>query len=82
MENFDNYFSIRTIGQNAVIIGRSHNVGLSIQILLGADSSKGGFDMTTTLCHRYTPVQQLHRALASADIVVTAAGMDEIFVDC
>ena len=29
-----------TIGLNAVVIGRSHNVGLPIQILLGADKQK------------------------------------------
>ena len=59
---------------NAVIVGRSHNVGLPIQILLGADSVKGGFDMTTTLCHRHTPVSQLNSAVSAADLLVTAAG--------
>jgi len=60
---------------NAVIVGRSHNVGLPIQILLGADSVKGGFDMTTTLCHRHTPVSQLNSAVSAADLLVTAAGV-------
>ena len=60
---------------NAVIIGRSHNVGLPIQIILGADGVKGGCDMTTTLCHRHTPLAQLHSALASAHLVVSAAGV-------
>ena len=30
-----------TLGKNAVVIGRSHNVGLPISIILGADMTKG-----------------------------------------
>jgi len=60
---------------NAVVIGRSHNVGLPIQIILGSDRCKGGFDMTVTLCHRNTPPADLITALSSADLVVSAAGV-------
>lgn len=67
-----------TFGASAVVIGRSHNVGLPIQVILGGDSSKGGFDMTTTLCHRHTPPAELARVLRSADLVVTAAGVPGI----
>ena len=70
--------NVRTLGLNAVVIGRSHNVGLPIQIILGADSAKGGCDMTTSLCHRHTPVSQLHSALASAHLVVSAAGVPRL----
>lgn len=65
-------------GKEAVVVGRSHNVGLPIQIILGSDSTKGGLDMTTTLCHRYTPPQHLSRAVSGADLVVSAAGVPGI----
>ena len=32
---------MNTLGKNAVVIGRSHNVGLPISIILGADMTKG-----------------------------------------
>lgn len=32
-------------------------------------------DATTTICHRYTPSEQLRVFVATADIVVTAAGL-------
>jgi len=69
---------IETYGKNAVVIGRSHNVGLPIAIILGADREKGGFDMTTVSCHRATPTHQLALACRSADIVVSAAGVPSL----
>eukprot|EP00088_Acartia_fossae_P026366 TRINITY_DN27183_c0_g1_i2.p1 TRINITY_DN27183_c0_g1~~TRINITY_DN27183_c0_g1_i2.p1 ORF type:complete len:190 (-),score=17.79 TRINITY_DN27183_c0_g1_i2:391-915(-) len=66
---------IETYGRNAVVIGRSHNVGLPIAIILGADRSKGGFDMTTAICHRATPTHQLSKVCKTADIIVSAAGV-------
>ncbi|KAK3876268.1 hypothetical protein Pcinc_018928 [Petrolisthes cinctipes] len=39
------------------------------------DGATGGFDATTTICHRYTPPDQLRIFLATADIVVVAAGI-------
>jgi 5,10-methylene-tetrahydrofolate dehydrogenase/methenyl tetrahydrofolate cyclohydrolase len=77
-------------GRQAAVIGRSHNVGLPIQvtvaflesntlqILLGSDSAGGGLDMTTTLCHRHTPPADLARAVRAADLVVAAAGVPGI----
>ncbi|KAK7043282.1 Bifunctional methylenetetrahydrofolate dehydrogenase/cyclohydrolase, mitochondrial, partial [Halocaridina rubra] len=35
----------------------------------------GGMDATTVICHRYTPPEQLRVFTASADIIVTAAGL-------
>jgi len=64
-----------TVGRRAVVIGRSHNVGLPISILLGADVHKGGFDMTTVSCHRATPPAQLSSLCRSADLIVSAAGV-------
>jgi len=66
---------MKTVGLNAVVIGRSHNVGLPISIILGADISKGGFDMTTVSCHRATAPKQLVKACRRADIIVSAAGV-------
>ena len=62
------------------MIGRSHNVGLPIQILLGSDSSKGGLDLTTTLCHRYTPPLELARwgLLDLLDLLIVLSGQYEM----
>merc|ERR1712083_999393 len=65
-------------GKKAVVVGRSHNVGLPIQILLGSDSAKGGLDMTVTLCHRYTPPEDLFDTVQASDLVVSAAGVPGI----
>jgi len=70
--------NMHTFGLSAVVIGRSHNVGLPIQVILGADRLKGGFDMTTTLCHRHTPPEKLKSVLASSDVVISAAGVQGI----
>ncbi len=63
------------MGKNAVVAGRSHNVGLPIAMILQADHIKGGLDLTTTICHRYTPNEELVEAVSKADVVVSAAGV-------
>ena len=63
------------LGKNAVVAGRSHNVGLPIAMILQADGIKGGLDLTTTICHRYTPNDELVQAVSKADVVVSAAGV-------
>ncbi|KAG0725711.1 Bifunctional methylenetetrahydrofolate dehydrogenase/cyclohydrolase, mitochondrial [Chionoecetes opilio] len=73
-------YGIETFGKSAVVCGRSKNVGMPIAMLLHGDGVRtdgenGGFDATTTICHRYTPPEQLRRFVASADILVTAAGL-------
>ena len=35
-------------------------------------------DATTTICHRYTPPEHLRTFVASADILVTAAGLPNL----
>lgn len=65
-------------GLNAVVAGRSHNVGLPIAVILAADAIKGGLDLTTTLCHRYTPPEELACAVRRADVVVAAAGVPNL----
>ncbi|XP_064101183.1 bifunctional methylenetetrahydrofolate dehydrogenase/cyclohydrolase, mitochondrial-like [Macrobrachium nipponense] len=73
-------YGIETYGKNAVVCGRSKNVGMPIAMLLHGDGVRpdgatGGLDATTTICHRYTPTDQLRVFTATADIIVTAAGV-------
>jgi len=63
------------MGKNAVVAGRSHNVGLPIAMIMQHDHVKGGLDLTTTICHRYTPHEKLVEAVSKADVVVSAAGV-------
>nr|ACO15083.1 Bifunctional methylenetetrahydrofolate dehydrogenase/cyclohydrolase, mitochondrial precursor [Caligus clemensi] len=62
------------VGKKAVVVGRSHNVGMPIALLLAGDQIKGGLDMTTTICHRSTPSCDLEAAVKEADVVVSAVG--------
>ncbi|BFZ02740.1 hypothetical protein BsWGS_05779 [Bradybaena similaris] len=68
---------IETHGKNAVVCGRSKNVGLPIALHLHSDSSGGNSigDATTTICHRNTPPDQLKSFTKAADILVTATGV-------
>ena len=72
---FDLISNLSTLGKNAAVIGRSHNVGLPLHILISADASKGGLEMTSTLCHRHTPPEDLARAVSQADLLVSASGV-------
>ncbi|OWF56518.1 bifunctional methylenetetrahydrofolate dehydrogenase/cyclohydrolase, mitochondrial-like [Mizuhopecten yessoensis] len=68
---------IETFGKNAVVCGRSKNVGMPLAMLLHADGvyeTKAG-DATTTICHRYTPPEQLKLFTKTADILVVAVGI-------
>ncbi|XP_033217911.1 bifunctional methylenetetrahydrofolate dehydrogenase/cyclohydrolase, mitochondrial isoform X3 [Belonocnema kinseyi] len=68
---------VDTFGKNAVVIGRSKHVGLPIALLLHSDSKgvSGALDMTTTICHRHTPPEELKKFTRLADVVVAAAGV-------
>ncbi|XP_061174911.1 bifunctional methylenetetrahydrofolate dehydrogenase/cyclohydrolase, mitochondrial-like [Saccostrea echinata] len=71
---------IETFGKNAVVCGRSKNVGMPIAMLLHADGiyeTKAG-DATTTICHRYTPPDQLTIFTKTADIIVSATGIPKL----
>ncbi|CAL4076713.1 unnamed protein product, partial [Meganyctiphanes norvegica] len=73
-------YGIPTFGKNAVVCGRSKNVGMPLAMLLHGDGVRpdgeiGGMDATTTICHRYTPRDQFEHFVASADIIVTATGI-------
>lgn len=69
--------NIETFGKNAVVIGRSKNVGLPIFMLLHADgrNETGAMDATVTMCHRFTPTSELKTLCRHADIIITATGV-------
>lgn len=69
--------NVETFGKNAVVVGRSKNVGLPIFMLLHADgrNETGAMDATVTMCHRFTPPEQLKAYCLNADIIVTATGV-------
>lgn len=69
--------NIETFGKNAVVIGRSKNVGLPIFMLLHADgrNDTGAMDATVTMCHRFTPPEVLKVVCQHADIIVSATGV-------
>lgn len=71
---------VPTLGKNAVVCGRSKNVGMPIAMLLHADGmgETDAMDATTTICHRYTPADQLAVLTRTADIIVSAAGVPNL----
>lgn len=72
---------IETYGKNIVICGRSKNVGLPIAMLLHSDGRNElpGGDGTVTICHRFTPKEDLDFYCRRADIIISATGlMDHI----
>lgn len=74
-------YKIDTFGRNAVVIGRSKNVGMPIAMMLHTDKrhdSGLGMDATVTICHRYTPRDQLEFYCRHADIIVTATGIPKL----
>ncbi|CAH0399396.1 unnamed protein product [Chilo suppressalis] len=74
-------FKIETFGRNAVVVGRSKNVGMPIAMMLHSDKrhdSGLGMDATVTICHRYTPKEQLELYCRNADIIVTATGIPSL----
>lgn len=68
---------IETFGRNAVVCGRSKNVGMPIAILLHADgrNETEAMDATVVMCHRFTPPEQLKAFCLMADIIVSATGV-------
>ncbi|XP_052742379.1 bifunctional methylenetetrahydrofolate dehydrogenase/cyclohydrolase, mitochondrial isoform X3 [Bicyclus anynana] len=74
-------FKIETFGRNAVVVGRSKNVGLPIAMMLHSDKNHDsglGMDATVTVCHRYTPPELLQQHCRNADIIVTATGVPNL----
>lgn len=71
---------IETFGKNAVVVGRSKNVGLPIAVLLHADGRNDtcAMDATVTICHRFTPPEKLAEHCRLADIIVSATGVPNL----
>lgn len=62
-------------GKHALIINRSDLVGRPLsQLLLN-------YDMTVTVCHSKTPKQTILRAFSTADVVVSAAGVQNLITE-
>ena len=72
--------NIETFGKNCVVVGRSKNVGLPIFMLLHADgrNDTGAMDATVTMCHRFTPTEQLRQYCQNADIIISATGVPNL----
>ncbi|XP_053611748.1 bifunctional methylenetetrahydrofolate dehydrogenase/cyclohydrolase, mitochondrial isoform X2 [Plodia interpunctella] len=72
---------IETLGRDAVVIGRSKNVGMPIAMMLHTDKrheSGLGMDATVTICHRYTPRPKLEHYCRNADIIISATGIPKL----
>jgi len=71
---------VETFGKHAVVVGRSKNVGMPIQMLLHADGRNDtcAMDATVTICHRFTPPEDLKKFCLMADIIVTATGVPNL----
>ena len=63
-------YKLETRGLHAVIVGRSHLVGLPMSILLARGNNPG--DATVTLAHRHT--QNLSFHTRQADLLISAVG--------
>ncbi|MFN0032422.1 MAG: bifunctional 5,10-methylenetetrahydrofolate dehydrogenase/5,10-methenyltetrahydrofolate cyclohydrolase [Flavobacteriales bacterium] len=66
-------YNVPTEGKHAVVIGRSHIVGLPMNILLQRNASPG--NCTVTITHSKT--QNLKAICAGADILIAALGKPE-----
>lgn len=71
---------IETFGKHAVVVGRSKNVGMPLMMLLHADGRHDtcAMDATVTICHRFTPPEQLKKFCKLADIIVVATGIPKL----
>jgi methylenetetrahydrofolate dehydrogenase (NADP+)/methenyltetrahydrofolate cyclohydrolase len=65
--------NIQTSGKHAVVLGRSHIVGLPVSILLQRNHPFG--NCTVTLCHSKT--KNVEEICQSADIIIAAIGQPE-----
>lgn len=67
-------YKLETLGKHCVVLGRSHNVGSPISILMSRPSYPG--NCTVTLCHSKT--HNLNEILIQADILIVAVGSPEL----
>lgn len=76
IELIDEYVPFENLkGKNALVIGRSELVGKPVaKMLLDAD-------MTVTIAHSKTPKCELLKAFVNADLVVSAAGKQDLITE-
>ncbi|MEL6194035.1 MAG: bifunctional 5,10-methylenetetrahydrofolate dehydrogenase/5,10-methenyltetrahydrofolate cyclohydrolase [Bacteroidota bacterium] len=71
LELIDRY-GIETKGKHCVVVGRSRIVGRPMSILMSRGGKPG--EATVTICHKYTPPEELKRICPQADILIVAVG--------
>ncbi|KAJ4433462.1 hypothetical protein ANN_15765 [Periplaneta americana] len=73
-------YDIQTRGKNAVVCGRSQDLGLPIATMLCNDASGElpGLNATTSVCHEFTSRDQLSHLTKTADIVITSCGIPKL----
>lgn len=71
LEMLDRY-NIPTKGKHCVMVGRSRIVGRPTSIMMSRGGKPG--EATVTLCHKYTPEEELKRLAPQADILIVAVG--------
>ena len=71
LELIDRY-DIETKGKHCVVVGRSRIVGRPMSILMSRGGKPG--EATVTICHKYTPPEELKRICPQADILLVAVG--------
>lgn len=71
LELLDRY-NIPTKGKHCVVVGRSRIVGRPTSIMMSRGGKPG--EATVTICHKYTPAEELKRLCPQADILIVAVG--------
>ena len=71
LELLDRY-NIPTKGKHCVMVGRSRIVGRPTSIMMSRGGKPG--EATVTLCHKYTPAEDLKRLAPLGDILIVAVG--------
>lgn len=75
LELLDRY-QIPTKGKHCVVVGRSRIVGRPTSIMMSRGGQPG--EATVTLCHKYTPAEDLKRIVPQGDIVIVAVGKPDL----
>jgi len=65
-------YQIPTKGKHCVVVGRSRIVGRPTSIMMSRGGQPG--EATVSLCHKYTPPEDLARIVPQADILIVAVG--------
>jgi len=69
-------YNIETKGKHCVVVGRSRIVGRPTSIMMSRGGTPG--EATVTLCHKYTPPEDLKRICPQADILIVAVGKPKL----